>query len=117
VANILVRRCVECHAGAESTGGLDLTTAAGLAKGGESGRVLEPGKPDESLLWQRVRDGEMPPKKQGKSQALPAAEVELLRSWISEGANWPNGRTLSLFESTTDKRAGRDWWSLQPIQT
>ena len=34
VAGVLVRRCVECHAGSDAEGELDLTTAAGLAAGG-----------------------------------------------------------------------------------
>ena len=116
VAPILIRRCVECHAGAEAAGKFELTTADGIGKGGESGAAVVVGKPDESFLWQRVRDGEMPPKKQGKSQALSANEVEVLRAWIADGAAWPAGRKLELFEATTGKRAGRDWWSLQPIQ-
>ena len=116
VASILIRRCVECHAGVEAAGKFELTTADGIGKGGESGAAVVAGKPDDSFLWQRVRDGEMPPKKQGKSQVLPANEVETLRAWIAAGAAWPAGRKLELFEATTDKRAGRDWWSLQPIQ-
>ena len=28
---------------------------------------------------------------------------------------WPENRELDLFELTNQKRAGRDWWSLQPL--
>lgn len=116
VAPILIKRCVECHSGANPTGGLNITTLQGIKTGGESGPALVAGKPDESHLLERVAGGEMPPAKQGKSMALPAAEVATLRAWIAAGAAWPSGRVLDLYEATTDKRGGRDWWSLQPIR-
>ena len=39
----LLALCVDCHAGAEADGGLDLTTRAGALKGGKSGPALRPG--------------------------------------------------------------------------
>ena len=116
VASILVRRCVECHKGKEPSGGLNLTTHEGAMHGGESGAVIEKGKPDASLLLERVTAGEMPPEKQSQSQKLPDAEIAVLREWIAAGAAWPDGRTLDLYEKTTDVRGGRDWWSLQKLQ-
>jgi hypothetical protein len=83
--------------------------------GGESGTLTLPGQVDDSLLLKRIMSGEMPPEKQGKAQKLPAAEVELLKSWIASGAHWPDNRVLDLYEATSDVRAGRDWWSLQPV--
>jgi hypothetical protein len=46
---------------------------------------------------------------------LPPAEQEVLKRWIAAGATWPSGRTLDLFEATTDVRGGRDFWSLRPV--
>ena len=57
----------------------------------------------------------MPPEKQGKSQKLPDSEIELLKSLIESGAHWPDESVLDLYEATSDVRAGRDWWSLQPV--
>ena len=110
VAPLLVRRCLECHSGTEPAGKLILTTAAGLAKGGKAG-------PGADLLRQRVDAGEMPPAKAGKPQTLPKAEADTLRAWVAAGTPWPKGRTLDLYERTTDVRGGRDWWSLQPVRT
>ncbi|WP_422930914.1 DUF1549 domain-containing protein [Singulisphaera sp. PoT] len=115
IAPILNNQCLECHNRTEKAGGLDLTTRAGLMKGGDAGASVVPGNVDESFLIQRVVDGEMPPKKQGKPRPLPAAEVDKLRSWVAAGAAWPEGRTLDPFEVTSLARGGRDWWSLQPI--
>jgi hypothetical protein len=115
IAPLLVRRCVECHDEAKASGGLVLTTSAGLRKGGDSGATINSEQPEESLLLQRVHDGEMPPESRGESQKLPDAEIEILGRWLKGGANWPEGRTLDLYEATSDVRAGRDFWSLQPV--
>jgi len=116
VATVLLRHCVECHSGASPSGSLDLTSAAGLRSGGDSGPVLVAGKLEESLLWERVVAGEMPPPKQNQSRKLAATEQEILKDWITQGARWPESRKLDLFEATTASRAGRDWWSLQPVK-
>jgi cytochrome c553 len=116
VAPVLLGRCVECHNTEEASGGLDLTTLEGLSSGGDSGTVIEPGDAESSDLLARVIDAEMPPPEQGIARPLPASEVDQLRRWIEDGAPWPAGRSLDLFEKTTESRAGRDWWSLRQIE-
>ena len=110
IAPILVSRCLECHRGDEPKGGLNLTTLAEVKEGGESGAALVAGKAVDSLLWERVSADEMPPK-----HPLPAAEKQALKRWIDEGARW-GAASLDFFSNTTDSRAGRDWWSLQPLR-
>jgi len=109
VEPILVRRCLECH-GDDPKGGLDLRRKATLLKGGESGAAVVSGKPAASLLFEYVSTKEMPPK-----DPLPAAEIAILRQWIASGAYFP-AQPLDPFSLTTKHRAGRDWWSLQPIR-
>lgn len=115
VAPLLLKRCVECHQGNEPAGGLLLTSEAGFHAGGDSGPVLNVEELAESEFLRRIESGEMPPEKQGQPQALPQAEKEALRKWLEEGAFWPKDRELDYFERTNEVRAGRDWWSLQPI--
>ncbi|MFM8218145.1 MAG: DUF1549 domain-containing protein, partial [Planctomycetaceae bacterium] len=117
VAPILVKRCLECHNARDANGGLVLTSADRGLRGGDTGPAWRPGQPAESTLVERVVAGEMPPPRQGQPRPLPAAEQQLLRDWIEQGASWPAGRTLDLFEATNDVRAGRDFWSLQPVRT
>ena len=58
---ILKANCFQCHGEAEELKGkLDVRLARLIGKGGESGAAIVPGKPEESLLFRRVRDGEMP---------------------------------------------------------
>ena len=54
VRPVLARNCYNCHTDAHS-GGLRLDSAEAVAKGGQSGPPIVPGKPDESLLVQAIR--------------------------------------------------------------
>jgi Protein of unknown function (DUF1553)/Protein of unknown function (DUF1549)/Planctomycete cytochrome C len=110
VAPILARRCLDCHSGPDPKGKLDLARQAAARRGGQSGTVIVPGNPDESLLLDRVDGDEMPPK-----SPLPAAEKTALREWIAAGAPWGTD-PIDPYQVTTPRRAGRDWWSLQPVQ-
>ena len=110
VAPILARRCLDCHSGADPKGKLDLSRRPSAMAGGESGEAIVPGKPDESLLWEQVESGEMPPK-----SPLPAGEKAALRDWIAAGAGWGTD-PIDPYQVTTSRRAGRDWWSLQPVR-
>jgi len=110
VAPLLARRCLECHNASERRGGLDLSARPAAIRGGDSGAVLPEKAGDESLLGERVAQGEMPPK--GK---LPAAEQSTLARWIAAGAPW--GTTpIDRFRFSSDSRAGYDFWSLQPVR-
>ena len=75
------RHCVKCHGPVKAEGKLNLGSAAALRQGGESGTVVAPHDLSKSLLWQRVRDDEMPP-----DAPLEAREKELVERWITAGA-------------------------------
>ena len=110
IAPIFARRCLDCHAGSDPKGQLDLSTRAMALAGGEGGAAIVPGKIGESLVWERVAADEMPPKK-----PLPDEEKAALREWIASGAVW-GGDPIDPYLATTERRAGRDWWSLQPVR-
>ena len=88
VAPLLSAKCVRCHGEKVKKGDLDLSTPAGVLKGGESGPAVVPGKPEKSPLYEMVHKGAMPP---GKKDALAAPEVDTLRRWIAAGAKVPDG--------------------------
>ncbi len=110
IAPFLIEHCLDCHSGPRPKGGLDLSRAKTARAGGDNGPALVPGKLDDSLIWKRVQAGEMPPK-----QPLADADKELLRRWIAGGAKWDQD-PLDPFRFTTRKRAGLDWWALQPVR-
>lgn len=78
---LLKRHCVKCHSAGKHEADLRLHSAKSIAAGGKSGPLLEPGQPDQSRLWQRVDEDEMPPE-----TPLSDEEKSLLRRWIAEGA-------------------------------
>ena len=55
-----------------------------MLKGGDSGPLFEPGKPDESLLVKMIAG--TPPEMPQKQPPLSAEKVELLRRWVAAGA-------------------------------
>jgi hypothetical protein len=109
IAPLLLQHCVDCHGGLKPKGQLDLTHRQSALAGGKSGVVLVPGQPEQSLLWEYLNTDRMPPKK-----PLTAADKQLFKQWIQAGAVWGTD-PLDPFRTTTSKRAGNDWWSLQPL--
>ena len=81
---ILAGQCVACHGPEKKKGGLDLSRRSSALAGGESGAAIVPGRPGESLLVEKVADGEMPPK-----GALSKEEVAAVRAWVEAGAPYP----------------------------
>ena len=116
VAPILIHNCLECHQARNPSGGLALDTDSAITIGGENGAAVARNSAAESLLFQRVRDGEMPPPQHGESRALAESDVQILRQWIDAGAIFPAERRLDIYERTNDVRGGRDWWSYQPLR-
>ena len=92
---ILVDRCYSCHGPDKQKGGLRLDRQADAMKGGDSGKVIQPGRSDQSLLIRYVAglDPEtvMPP----KGDRLTTNQVGLLRGWIDAGADWPEATLTS----------------------
>jgi mono/diheme cytochrome c family protein len=83
VQPIFASNCTGCHGTATRIKEMNLGTLEGVMKGSESGPVVVPGKPDESKLYQMVRDQKMPP---GKTH-LSEQAVASIRSWIESLAS------------------------------
>ncbi len=90
---IFDKSCVRCHGPEKPKAALRLDSLKGALTGSEHGKVLQPGKPTESLLLIAVArigadpDGHMPPlKNKAGIQPLTAEQVSLIRAWIEQGA-------------------------------
>ncbi|MFT3879826.1 MAG: PSD1 and planctomycete cytochrome C domain-containing protein [Gemmatales bacterium] len=90
---ILSDHCYACHGPDEKTRKADLRldTKEGLFNKLESDDfVVKPGKPEESLLIERINTTErekiMPPGKHNKP--LKPEQKKLLEEWVKQGANW-----------------------------
>ena len=120
VRPLLVARCHKCHGPTRGKGNLSLTSRSEIIAGGDSGPVVVPGKPEESLLIEAIRYGndqlQMPP--DGK---LPEEDIARLERWIQAGATWtednrPAERPARKAQQTDEiAAAGRNFWSFQPL--
>jgi uncharacterized membrane protein len=76
---VFKQRCLNCHTGPTARKHLDLSSYGATTA---SKQIVLPGNADESKLFQRVRDDEMPP-----DEPLPQSEKDWIQKWIQEGAN------------------------------
>ena len=110
---ILKAHCFHCHGeGGLTEASLDVRLRRWIVAGGDSGGAVQPGEPDESLLLQRVASGEMPP----GDKTLATDEVELIHTWISQGATTAREEPLSLDTGEYITEEERDFWAFQPIR-
>lgn len=89
---LIQTQCVRCHNDETIMGGLNLMTKANTLRGSARGPVLIPGDPDKSLFF---RVTQLPAE---QDHAMPATgpkltdeEKQLIRRWIEQGAEWPDG--------------------------
>jgi mono/diheme cytochrome c family protein len=89
---ILSENCYACHGPDEATieGGLRLDVQELAFKGGDSGKAIVPGNAKVSLIMERILHTDpkevMPPP--DKKKRLPPEQVQLIRDWINQGAEW-----------------------------
>jgi hypothetical protein len=120
---VLTEHCYSCHSADAAAkkkfkGGLLLDTRDGLLKGGDSGPVVTPGKPADSLLIQSLKYGDdlkMPPK--GK---LPDAVVADFEAWVKMGAPDPRLASPGLTPGGAKQiglsfEEGRKFWAYKPV--
>lgn len=114
VIPIMLLRCTVCHGLRKREAGLDLRSKAGMLAGGKSGPAIVPGKPEESLILQKINGGEMPPRRrvvEVSIKPMEPAEIEVLARWIAQGAPEAADPVAAADDAVTD--ADRQFWSFQ----
>ena len=121
---ILAEQCYDCHNSInKKKGGLALDWSQPLKEGGDSGKVIIPGDPNESLLIQSIRH-------QVGVESMPEKAPKLIDSVIADFTKWvrmgapdprhtqPTANSLKkAVRSWDDVRDDRKkWWSFQPIK-
>ncbi len=120
---VLAQDCYECHrTNGKMKGGLALDYRGALLKGGDSGKVVVPGNPADSLLIKAIRheseDLKMP-KARAKLEASVIADFE---QWVRMGAPDPRDAPPTDAEVVKDTdweavmKRRKSWWSFQPIK-
>jgi mono/diheme cytochrome c family protein len=89
---IFDKSCVSCHGPEKSKAKLRLDSLAAALKGGEDGKVIEPGDSAGSVLIHNVAhlgdpdDYMPPPKNKAGIPPLTTEQIALIRAWIDQGA-------------------------------
>jgi hypothetical protein len=101
--------CFHCHGEEDDIkGGLDVRMVRLLLQGGDSGPAIVPGQIEESMLWQRIANDEMPegPKK------LTHSEKETIKRWLAGGAKTKRAEPQSVADARLTPEE-LEFWSFQ----
>ena len=91
VKPLLQSKCVLCHGTLRAESGLRLDFAGGISLGGDRGQSVIANAPAESLLIQAIEGTTTDIKRMPEdSEPLSAAQIQVLRQWITDGATMPN---------------------------
>ena len=86
---IFESKCVTCHGPEDQFNDLRLDSKDRILKGGKNGKVVVPGDPGKSSLYVRVA---LPPDDldimPAEGDPLSAAQIDTLKRWIAEGADF-----------------------------
>jgi len=108
---IFAAHCVKCHGAGKQEGGLRLDHRTPALRGGDSGKVLVPGKSADSAIIKRITakdDSEKMPPPDKANKPLTAEQIALIRKWVDEGAVWlDDGKRLTVKS---------DHWAYQPVK-
>ncbi|MFN0123827.1 MAG: DUF1549 domain-containing protein, partial [Blastocatellia bacterium] len=117
---VLMTSCGQCHNSRALVAKLDLTSADGFAKGGESGPLINQEKPEESRLLKAIGYSEtlkMPPT--GK---LKDEEIKAITEWVRIGAPWPGTAPVVVSAAAPARTTTRPfteeekkYWAFQPM--
>ena len=96
---------------------LDFSTFTGMMEGSSSGPVIAPGKPERSLMWKLIENGQMP-----QGGKLTAAEKQLIKSYIQYGrfplATAETEAAAHAREAAKITPQERNWWSFRkPVKS
>ncbi len=112
VRPILKAHCFDCHGAEEEVKGkLDLRLVRLMKRGGETGPAVEPGKPEASLLLQRIKAGEMP---RGPAK-VSAREIAVLEKWIAGGAKTARAEPAEIGKGLGISDEERSYWAFRPL--
>jgi WD40 repeat protein len=97
VAPLFQQHCVVCHGPDKSKGRFRLDSFDALLKPGASELpVVVAGRPEASHLYQLIVETNADDRMPQNAEALRSAEIEIIRSWITGGAEFdgPNSKAL-----------------------
>lgn len=94
---VFVEKCIDCHGPKKQKGKYRMDTREHAMKPGDDGPFILVGNSEKSSIVHMVAglidEGLMPPPsdKPGQSEPLTREQISVLRAWIDQGAEWPDG--------------------------
>ena len=104
---IFRNRCVRCHGVDLQKSQLRLDSRTGALRGGLSGKVVLPGRSDESPLVKRLR-GVLKPRMPFEGPPLPPSEIARIQAWIDAGAPGP--------AEAAEEKEKKHWAYVKPVR-
>lgn len=95
------KHCLGCHTSGTNMGSLDLESWEGLLRGGNHGTILVPGDLAASRLYTMLT-GEGKPAMPMDGKVLSAAEIDIVRRWIVNGATPPTPAEIAILKRRAD---------------
>ncbi|MCA1963986.1 MAG: PSD1 and planctomycete cytochrome C domain-containing protein, partial [Prosthecobacter sp.] len=107
VQPILRERCYSCHGAGKQEAAFRLDHKPSALKGGDFGAAIKPGHSADSLLVHAIEGRNPKMRMPRRGEPLSAAEIQMIRDWIDEGAEWPDSASVKI-ESKLDH------WAFKP---
>jgi len=113
---ILAKRCYACHGPDTAEGGLRLNQRSLAFQKLESGHAaIVAGQPDQSELIRRVLSEDSADQMPPEGPRLTETQVDLLRRWIAQGAEWKEHWAFVPPTSITPPAVAASEWVTNPI--
>ncbi len=119
VREVLVKNCLPCHGGERTRSKYDLSTRAGLIKGGSEGNAVVIGQHAESPLHKMISH-QAKPHMPHKRKKLAEEKIEMIARWIDLGAAYDRPLKAEKENEETGlniTNEHRNWWAFQPLKT
>lgn len=88
---IFAEHCLGCHGAKIHEAALRMDARKAFFTGGDSGKMVVPGKSGESLLIQRIVSDDEGDRMPLDADSLSKEQLALIRAWVDQGAKWPEG--------------------------
>jgi mono/diheme cytochrome c family protein len=82
--------CLKCHGPEKPKAQFRVDSRSHAMKGGVAGKAILPGKGADSLLVKLLTSADPEERMPRKAEPLTPAQIEGIRTWIDQGAEWPD---------------------------
>jgi cytochrome c553 len=114
----ILQQCIKCHGAEKQQGGLRFDISIGALREGDTGSVaILKSNAAQSELIRRVESSDASERMPPEGESLSREQIKTLRSWIDQGADWPETTDAVSMQRremvVTDE--DRHHWSFRPL--